>query len=82
MEEVPLSQRGRIHSFTVIHVGQEGFEVPYAVGYIGLPEGVRLFGPLKGEGASQEGLAIGMEVEMVPSGRGGFGFRPVTPVKG
>ena len=61
MESVALSSRGRLYSFTVVEAGPAGFATPYAVGYVDLPEGVRVFAPLEGD---PEALAIGMELEM------------------
>lgn len=61
MESVALSSRGRLYSFTVVEAGPAGFKVPYAVGYVDLPEGVRVFAPLEGD---LDALEIGMEMEM------------------
>lgn len=58
--EVELSRRGRLYSYTVIYKGPRGFRTPYAVGYVDLPEGVRVFAPL----AEIEGLAIDDAVEL------------------
>ncbi len=40
--EIPLSQRGKLASFTVAWAAPEGFKPPVIMGYIDLPEGVRL----------------------------------------
>ncbi|HLE80780.1 MAG TPA: Zn-ribbon domain-containing OB-fold protein [Dehalococcoidia bacterium] len=61
MEEVALSRQGRLYSFTIIEAGPAGFQVPYAVGYVDLPEGLRVFSPLEGD---PEALEIGMELAM------------------
>lgn len=61
MEEVALSRRGRLYTFTVAEAGPPGFPVPYAFGYVDLPEGVRVFSLLEGD---PEALEIGMELEM------------------
>lgn len=84
MEPVPLSRRGALYTFTVIHVGLEGFRAPYAVGWVDLPEGLRLFAPLLA-GDPETQLRIGMPVEMVlhplPDEGGdlqdGFAFQPI-----
>jgi uncharacterized OB-fold protein len=44
--KVPLSKTGTLYSFTVIHVAPKVWEVPYAIGYVDLPEGVRVFAKL------------------------------------
>jgi uncharacterized OB-fold protein len=66
LEDLSLSPRGKIYSFTVVMqrppVYYQG-EVPYGLGFVELPEGVRvetLF-----TGCDPEDLRVGMEVEMV-----------------
>jgi uncharacterized OB-fold protein len=46
MADVRLSRRGKLYSYSVIHVDTPGFKAPYAVGYVDLPEGPRVFGHL------------------------------------
>jgi uncharacterized OB-fold protein len=48
MAEVQLSRRGKLYSYSIIHVNTPGFKAPYAVGYVDLPEGPRVFGHLDG----------------------------------
>ncbi len=63
MEELKLSRRGKLYSYTIARMPSLHFEAPYAVGYVDVPEGVRIFAPLK----IREGKAfqIGMEMEVV-----------------
>ncbi|MCL5026568.1 MAG: Zn-ribbon domain-containing OB-fold protein [Chloroflexi bacterium] len=61
MEDVALSRMGRLYTFTVAEAGPPGFTLPYAFGYVDLPEGVRVFSPLGGDFAR---LEIGAEMEM------------------
>jgi len=61
MEVVPLSRRGKLYTFTVAEAGPPGFSVPYAFGYIDLPEGVRVFSLIGGDTSR---LEIGTEMEM------------------
>ena len=42
MEQVPLSRRGRLVSFSVSHDPLRGFPIPYAFGYVMLPEGMKV----------------------------------------
>ena len=42
-EMVPLSRRGKLYSVSDIYVGQPGKAVPYIIGYIDLPEDIRIF---------------------------------------
>lgn len=61
MEAATLSRRGKLYTFTVAEAGPPGFSVPYAFGYVDLPEGVRVFTLLGGDPAR---LEIGLEMEM------------------
>ena len=61
-----LSVQGEIYSFTVVEretLAPKGFQVPYAYGYIDLPEGVRVLSKIIGWGS--ETLKINAPVEMV-----------------
>jgi benzoylsuccinyl-CoA thiolase BbsA subunit len=51
MDVIPLSRRGRIYSATDVFVGQSSMRqyVPLIVGYVDLPEGIRIFAQLEGE---------------------------------
>ena len=68
-ETVPLSQRGRLHSFTVQrfkppppYKGPEPFE-PYGVGMIELPEGLRVTSVL--EESDPANLEVGLEMQLI-----------------
>jgi uncharacterized OB-fold protein len=63
MEEIVLNRRGELYSYTVAYVQSTHFEPPYAVGYVDLPEGVRIFAPLK----MLEGkpFKVGMTMELI-----------------
>ncbi len=63
MEEVPLSSRGTLYTYCVVQIPPEGFQEPYALGYVDLPEGVRIFANLSVEDFAK--LEIGMEMELV-----------------
>jgi uncharacterized OB-fold protein len=61
-----LSGQGEIYSFTVVEretLAPKGFQVPYAYGYIDLPEGVRVLSKIVGW--SPETLKINASVEIV-----------------
>jgi benzoylsuccinyl-CoA thiolase BbsA subunit len=51
MDVIPLSRRGKIYSATDVFIGQSSMReyVPLIVGYVDLPEGVRIFAQLDGE---------------------------------
>lgn len=46
MEEIPLSRRGTLYSYTIVRQAPPGFRAPYATALVDLPEGVRLFAQL------------------------------------
>lgn len=46
LNDLKLSRIGKLYSFTVGSIPSQRFSAPYAVGYIDMPEGVRLFAPL------------------------------------
>jgi len=84
LEVVALSGSGVVYTYTVVHQAAPGFDVPYALGYVDLPEGVRLLGQIAG--ISPEALRIGMPVSLrvEPFGQDeegrqilGYRFRPV-----
>lgn len=37
-----LSSEGRLYSYSVVHQAPKGWKVPYALGYVDLPEGIRV----------------------------------------
>ena len=62
MEPARLSPAGTLYSFSEIHVAPAVFPTPYVVGYIDLPEGVRVFAQIEHRGAE---LAIGDRLQVV-----------------
>lgn len=92
MEEVPLSRRGRLYSFTVAHVAPHGFKAPYLQAYIDLPEGPRIFSLVSNdvpprEDALEEGMEMELVIEPVGEAEGGrpivsYKFRPAAPEGG
>ena len=63
--EIALSKRGKLASFTVARVTPEGIEPPVVMGYIDLPEGIRLFSILTGVEPANDALEVGQEMELV-----------------
>lgn len=61
MEELKLSRKGKLYSYSIGHMPSSHFQPPYAIGYVDMPEGVRIFTPLK----MVEGkpFKVGMEME-------------------
>lgn len=69
MDEITLSRRGKLWTYTVIrhrppgnYKGPDPF-VPFGLGLVELPEGVRILSPLTG--CDINNLKIGMELELV-----------------
>lgn len=58
LQEEALPREGTLYSFTLVHVGPNGWQKPFAVGYVDLANGVRVFSHLRGE------LKIGQTVEL------------------
>jgi uncharacterized OB-fold protein len=69
VEDVLLSRKGKLYSFTVnffpppIFHSPEPF-VPYANGLVELPEGIRV-STMIGPGYDQNNLKVGMEMELI-----------------
>jgi len=66
LEEVKLSQTGKVYSYTVVTQRPPVYykaEVPYALGFVELPEGIRI--ETLFTGCDPDSLHVGMDVEMV-----------------
>lgn len=83
LETVPLSTRGRLYTYSVVHQSTPAFEVPYVLGYVDFPEGVRIMGQITG--CESEDIHIGMPLvlSLEPWGEDdegnpliGYRFRP------
>lgn len=77
MAEVMLSGRGVLYTYSVVHTAVPGFATPYAVAYVDLPEGPRVFGHLDLDPA---GVELGSEVGIYPGpiGRDAAGHEIVS----
>ena len=85
MQKVPLSGKGKLHTFARSYMGPSGLRTPYTIGFIELPEGIKLFSLLTECEPWDKVLSVGMEMEMVietiredEEGTGivGYKFRP------
>ncbi len=65
VEEIPLSRRGTIDTFTVVHVAPIGFKPPYIQAFVDLPEGPRIFSLITGCDPLKNDLKEGAPVEIV-----------------
>ncbi len=48
MAREAMPREGTVYSFTVVHVGPTTWQKPFAVGYVDLSNGVRVFSHLRG----------------------------------
>ena len=46
LEEITLSKKGTLYSYSVVEMPCANFKPPYAVGFVDMPEEVRIFGQL------------------------------------
>jgi uncharacterized OB-fold protein len=66
---VPLSKRGTLYSYTVIHPGKSRDAAPVALGYVDLVEGVRIFGYLAAATALRPDMAVQLTVATTEDAR-------------
>ena len=45
----PLSRTGRLYAWSRLHVAARGWAAPYVIGYVDLPEGVRVLAHIAGD---------------------------------
>lgn len=62
LAKISLSRVGKLYSYSIIHVGQKGIKTPYVIGYVDMPENVRIFAQID---IKPEDLQVGMDVEVV-----------------
>jgi len=60
-----LSRKGKLHTFSRSHMGPAGIRTPFTIGFIDLPEGIKLFSLLTDCDPWDKVLGVGMEMEMV-----------------
>jgi len=81
-----LSGKGKIFSYCVVHVPLPGFQAPYIIAQVQIPEGPRINSLITGCEPVEGSLNIGTEVELVvckitetKEGNDviGFMFRPI-----
>jgi uncharacterized OB-fold protein len=66
LEEVKLSTKGKIYNYTIVTQRPPVYyrgEVPYALGFVELPEGIRI--ETLFTGCDPDSLHVGMDVELV-----------------
>ncbi len=68
LKQVPLSGRGTLYTYTVVRQSVPGFTVPYLLGYVDLPEGVRVLGVLSGLAEGEARIGMSLALVTVPAG--------------
>jgi uncharacterized OB-fold protein len=58
VESIKLSRDGKLYTFTTVYMASEHFPPPYTVGWIELPEDIRVFSQIRGW--QKHPLKIGM----------------------
>ena len=58
---LPLASIGTLECFTTVHMPAERIAAPYTVGYVTLPEGMRIFAPID---AAADVLTVGMTMHL------------------
>jgi len=64
MEEIHISGKGKIDTFSTCYAALPGFEAPSIQAYINLEEGARIWSLITGVEPSDEMLKIGTDVEL------------------
>jgi uncharacterized OB-fold protein len=62
VKPVHLSREGQLYTYTTVYMASEHFPPPYAVGWIEMPEGLRIFSQIRGW--QEQPLKIGMKMRM------------------
>lgn len=82
-DQVELERSGVLHTFTIVRQAPPGEQVPYGLGYVDLPPGVRVFSRLRA--SRLDDLEIGMTMALAERDMGtddeggalvGFQFEP------
>lgn len=85
IDDAPLSKTGKLHSYTVVRRSMPEFVVPYGLGLVDFPEGVRVMAQIDKDFIDDLKLEEEMEVEIGPVRKGKDGkdqysykFKPVS----
>lgn len=84
VEFIKLSRDGKLYTYTTVYMASEHFPPPYMVGWIELPEDIRIFSQIRGwqEHTLKIGTNMRLYIETLWQDEDreviGFVFRPVT----
>ncbi len=83
LESVKFSTTGTLYTYSVVRQSTPAFEVPYALGYVDFPEGVRIMGQITGVAFDKLTIGMPMTLSLEPFGEDdegnpltGYRFRP------
>ncbi len=86
LETVRFSTEGTLYTYSVVRQSTPAFEVPYALGYVDFPEGVRIMGQIAGVEFDEIEIGMAMSLSLEPFGEDaqghpliGYRFRPSEP---
>lgn len=65
-EIIELGGEGELHAATIVHMGNQRFQPGYAVGYVVMPQGVRIFSQLGVTGDDLPSPGTQMRLEILP----------------
>ncbi|KND55623.1 hypothetical protein BPUN_2298 [Candidatus Paraburkholderia kirkii] len=77
LTDVALPRQGTLYSWSIVHVAPKPWVTPYVIGYVDLPEGVRVFAHIGGD---PQTLKIGMPVALYASAVVAHEREPGTPL--
>lgn len=87
LDKVRFSTTGTLYTFSVVRQSTPAFEVPYVLGYVDLPEGVRIMSQISGCDPEEVTIGMGLELAVEPFGASedgtpllGYRFRPAGTV--
>lgn len=63
--EIPLSRKGKLHVFAIVHQSMPGVPTPYVAAIVDLPEGVCVRATLKDVEPDPQALKFDMPLEMI-----------------
>lgn len=65
LDEHILSRHGTLHTYTCTHLGPPGMPSPYLLGFLDLPEGIKLMGQIITDTPWEQALEVGMPMDIV-----------------
>ncbi len=84
LETIKFSTEGTLYTFSIVRQSTPAFEVPYALGYVDFPEGVRIMGQIGGCELDEIKIGMPLTLKLTPFGEDedgdpltGYRFEPV-----